>query len=64
MVKAVTGARLVLDQTVSRNGERLTEAEVTIVLITRDGKARRIPDSVRDTLNAAAEAAGVADPST
>jgi acyl-CoA thioester hydrolase len=27
MVKAVTGARLVLDQTVSRNSERLTEAE-------------------------------------
>ena len=58
MVKAVTGARLVLDQTVSRDGERLTEAEVTIVLITRDGKARRIPDSVRATLHAAAEAAG------
>jgi acyl-CoA thioester hydrolase len=60
MVKAVTGARLVLDQTVSRDGERLTEAEVTIVLVTRDGKARRIPDSVRDTLDAAAEATGVA----
>jgi acyl-CoA thioester hydrolase len=58
MVKAVTGARLILTQTVSRDGERLTEAEVTIVLITREGRARRIPDSVRATLHAAAEAAG------
>jgi hypothetical protein len=32
---------------------------VTIVLITREGRARRIPDSVRATLEAAAEAAGV-----
>ena len=62
MVKAVTGARLILTQTVARDGERLTEAEVTIVLITRDGKARRIPDSVRATLHAAAAASGVAAP--
>jgi acyl-CoA thioester hydrolase len=62
MVKAVTGARLVLDQAVSRDGERLTEAEVTIVLVTREGRARRIPDSVRATLEAAAAAAGVTPP--
>ncbi|MBN9354310.1 MAG: YbgC/FadM family acyl-CoA thioesterase [Hyphomicrobium denitrificans] len=62
MVKAVTGARLILTQTVRREGERLTEAEVTIVLITRDGKARRIPDSVRATLHAAAAASGVVAP--
>ena len=60
MVKAVTGARLILTQTVTRDGERLTEAEVTIVLITREGRARRIPDSVRETLHAAAAATGVA----
>jgi acyl-CoA thioester hydrolase len=60
LVKAVTGARLILNQTVTRDGERLTDAEVTIVLVNRDGKARRIPDSVRDTLHAAAIATGVA----
>lgn len=61
MTKAVTGARLVLTQTVTRNGERLTEAEVTIVLVTRDGKARRIPDSLRETLHDAAAAAGIVE---
>ncbi|MCB1499670.1 MAG: YbgC/FadM family acyl-CoA thioesterase [Bauldia sp.] len=61
MVKAVTGARLVLNQTVTRGGERLTDADVTIVLVNRDGRARRIPDSVRETLHAAAVAAGVAE---
>jgi len=56
-VKEVTGARLILTQTVTRDGVRLTEAEVSIVLVTREGKARRIPDSVRATLHAAAGAA-------
>lgn len=60
MVRDVTGARLILNQTVTRDGERLTDAEVTIVLVNRDGKARRIPDSVRDTLHAAAVKSGVA----
>lgn len=60
MVRNVTGARLILNQTVTRDGERLTDAEVTIVLVNRDGRARRIPDSVRDTLHNAAVAAGVA----
>jgi acyl-CoA thioester hydrolase len=62
LVKAVTGARLILNQAVTRDGERLTDAEVTIVLVNRDGKARRIPDSVRDTLHAAAVKSGVAAP--
>jgi acyl-CoA thioester hydrolase len=62
MVKAVTGARLVLNQAVARDGEKLTDATVTIVLINRDGKARRIPDSVRDTLHTAAIATGVVKP--
>ena len=62
LVKAVTGARLILNQTVTRDGERLTDAEVTIVLVNREGKARRIPDSVRDTLHAAAVKSGVAAP--
>jgi acyl-CoA thioester hydrolase len=50
-VKEVAGARLVLIQTVLRDGVRLVEAEVTIVLITPEGRARRIPDSVRATLH-------------
>jgi acyl-CoA thioester hydrolase len=62
LVKEVTGARLILTQTVSRDGQRLTEAEVTIVLVNRDGRARRIPDSVRETLHAAAVATGVVGP--
>ena len=60
LVRDVTGARLILNQTVTRDGERLTDAEVTIVLVNREGKARRIPDSVRDTLHAAAVKSGVA----
>ncbi|HET7715407.1 MAG TPA: YbgC/FadM family acyl-CoA thioesterase [Bauldia sp.] len=58
-VKDVTGARLILNQTITRDGERLTDAEVTIVLVNREGRARRIPDSVRDTLHAAAVTAEV-----
>ena len=59
LVKAVTGARLILNQTVTRDGERLTDAEVTIVLVNREGRARRIPDSLRETLHSAAVATGV-----
>jgi acyl-CoA thioester hydrolase len=62
LVKDVTGARLILTQTVTRSGERLTEAEVTIVLVNREGRARRIPDTLRDTLHAAAVRTGVAPP--
>lgn len=59
-VKEVTGARLILRQVIIRGGERLTDADVTIVLVNREGRARRIPDSVRETLHAAAVATGVA----
>lgn len=54
MVERILGARLVLRQTIRRDGVPLVEAEVTIVLLTPDGKARRIPDSVRELLTAAA----------
>ncbi len=51
MVKEVAGARLILTQTVTRGHDKLTEAEVTVVLVTPEGRARRIPDSVRRTLH-------------
>ena len=49
-VADIAGARLVLRQIVRRGPELLVEAEVTVVLVNRQGKARRIPDSVREVL--------------
>jgi acyl-CoA thioester hydrolase len=49
-VKEIAGARLCLRQVIRRDGERLVEAEVTVVLVTPQGRARRIPDSVRHLL--------------
>jgi acyl-CoA thioester hydrolase len=54
MVEAIAGARLVLHQSVRRGSQSLVEAEVTVVLVTPEGRARRIPDSVRARLTAAA----------
>lgn len=45
--KMVTGARLVLKQTVLRDGEPLFEALVTIVAIGANGAAARLPASIR-----------------
>ena len=44
-VEKMAGARIILHQTISRDGEKLTAAEVTVVLVNREGKARRLPDS-------------------
>ena len=49
-VREMGGARLELKQVVRRGAEVLTEADVTIVLVSVEGKARRIPDSVRSIL--------------
>ena len=46
-VTEIRGASIVLDQTIRRGGEVLTEAAVTVAFVNRQGKARRIPDSVR-----------------
>jgi len=46
------GARLVLDQVVRRGADVLVKAKVTIVMINADGRARRLPSAVRDTLAA------------
>jgi acyl-CoA thioester hydrolase len=51
-VGEVGGARLRLDQTVRRGDETLVEAKVTIVMINKEGRARRIPDAVREGLAA------------
>lgn len=54
LVGEMGGARLELKQSVLRGGETLVEADVTIVLVSRNGRARRIPDSVRARMDEAA----------
>ena len=44
------GARIVLSQTVRRGDTVLVTAEVTVVMINSEGRARRLPDAVRDVL--------------
>jgi acyl-CoA thioester hydrolase len=51
----VRGASIVLQQTVRRGGEKLVEAEVTVVMINLEGRARRIPDTLRRALGVPAE---------
>jgi acyl-CoA thioester hydrolase len=43
----VTGARLVMEQTVSRAGERLFQALVTVVCLTETGQPARLPATIR-----------------
>ena len=47
---AVTGARITLDQSVWRGNQRLFVARVTLVCLTGDGRAARIPAALRDKL--------------
>ena len=49
VTKKATGVRLVLDQAIYANGERLTTATVTVVMINRHGRARRMPDELAAT---------------
>ena len=44
---SITGARLVLDQSVKRGTELLARATVTIVMIDFDGRPQRLPADVR-----------------
>lgn len=48
-VKA-TGARMVLEQAIHANGQLLTTATVTVVVINKAGRARRMPDDLAATL--------------
>jgi acyl-CoA thioester hydrolase len=50
-VQSLGGARIVLDQVVLRGGERLFAAVVTLVCLTEDGHAARLPPDVRARLS-------------
>ncbi|WP_281983641.1 tol-pal system-associated acyl-CoA thioesterase [Thalassorhabdomicrobium marinisediminis] len=50
-VETVTGARLVLQQTVRRDGELLFSAQVTIVAIGESGAPARLPAAFRRNLH-------------
>ena len=45
------GARIVLEQTVLRGGERVFAAQVTLVCLTEDGHAARLPADLRAKLS-------------
>ena len=49
-LQTLGGARLVLEQAVSRDGERVFVAVVTLVCMTDDGHAARVPAEVRARL--------------
>lgn len=48
--EAATGARIMIEQTVLRRGERLFQAHVTLVCLAESGHAARIPAAVRAKL--------------
>jgi acyl-CoA thioester hydrolase len=50
-LRALGGARLVLEQVVLRGGERLFAALVTLVCLTDDGHAARLPVGLRARLS-------------
>ncbi len=50
-IEAVTGARLVLEQTVLRDGTPLFRAMVTLVALTDMGHPARLPAQLRSRLN-------------
>ncbi|MFO7758445.1 MAG: tol-pal system-associated acyl-CoA thioesterase [Roseovarius sp.] len=46
-IRQVTGARLVMEQAVTRAGERLFQAVVTVVCLTETGQPARLPANIR-----------------
>ena len=50
VLQSIGGARLVLEQVVLRGGERLFVAVVTLVALTEDGHAARMPAELRARL--------------
>lgn len=50
-VRSVTGARLVLDQRVDREGEAVFTATVTVVCLTETGHPVRLPANIRRLLH-------------
>ena len=57
-VKELGGASVTLIQTITRDGKRLVEAKVTVVLVSISGKPLRLSDAVREAFLARAEGAG------
>lgn len=57
-VKELGGASVTLIQTITRDGKRLVEAEVTVVLVSISGKPLRLSDAVREAFLAHTEGAG------
>lgn len=49
-VSKATGARVVLEQAIRRDGEGLVTAEVTVALLDRAGRPARLPGAVREAL--------------
>lgn len=49
-VKQLTAATLVLDQQVSRGGETLCTAEVTVVLVSLSGRVMRLSAALKASL--------------
>lgn len=49
-VGELTGARIVLRQSVRRSGELLVAALVTVVLVSESGRPRRLPQDLRERL--------------
>ena len=50
LLQSAGGARLVLEQVITRGGERVFVAAVTLVCLTDDGHAARIPADLRARL--------------
>ena len=49
-VTSISGARILLDQSIARGAERMTSAEVEVCLINSAGRPRRVPEHVRKKL--------------
>ena len=49
-VAGLTGARMLLEQWISRDQEEMTRAEVEVCLISAAGRPRRIPDAIRQRM--------------
>ncbi len=48
--KTIGGARIVLDQTILRDEQRLVVAQVSVALVDRAGKPARLPAAIRAAL--------------
>ncbi len=50
-ISLLKGARMVFEQTIYRQQERLIKAQITIVSMDRTGRARRIPPAITESFN-------------